>query len=196
MMKSKTQVHSARRFIRDIRKQAGMTLMEIIAALAIIAAVVVGALALFNSAQSSNQSVSMLKDIIAIRAAVQQLYTGQGGYGAGTLINPILINARKVPSDMVPNLPAAGNITTQLQGLLIVTSTALGTAFTISIANVPPDVCTQLLTNASSGWATAPMVTVAGTAIAPATYPIAPGVAATACAAGGTNKIIVWTTAS
>ncbi len=191
MMKSKTQVRSTRQFIRVIRKQAGMTLMEIIAALAIIAAVVVGALALFNSAQSSNQSVQMLKDIIGIRASVQQLYMGQGGYGTASL-NTILRDSKKIPSDMVPDKPAVGDISTPLQGKLTVTGAS--SAFTIEITNVPTDVCVQLLTNASSGWAAgADMVKLNGTAISPATYPISPSTASTECVKSSSNTIL-WKT--
>jgi len=193
MMKSKTQVRSARRFIRDIRKQAGMTLMEIIAALAIIAAVVVGALALFNSAQSSNQSVSMLKDLIAVRAGIQQLYIGHGGYGAVSL-DATLVNAGKVPSDLVVTGTAAVPIiTTPFGGVLTVTGAT--TVFTISITKVPSDICSQLVSNASTGWSKAVVgtTTVAATATA---FPVSPVTVGTACGVPGTLSTIAWTTAS
>ncbi len=205
-MKSQKQMQMA---IRAMRKQAGMTLMEIIAALAIIAAVVVGALALFNSAQSSNQSVTMLKDIVAVKAAAQGLYVGQGGYGASTFLNPVLVAANKVPTDMsVTGTAATTQINTSLGGVLAVNSNAAGTNLVVTISNVSPEICMQLLTNASSGWSdvfvaatatgnnpTAATVSVFGAAAK--TFPVTVAQAQAACVttpAG--NKLISWNSIS
>ncbi|MBV2234688.1 MAG: prepilin-type N-terminal cleavage/methylation domain-containing protein [Sterolibacterium sp.] len=183
-----------------IRKQLGMTLMEIIAALAIIAAVIVGALSLFNSAQSSNQSVTMLKNVIAIRSAIQQLYLGQGtyqpaGFAAGGM-NLELNNSRKAPSDLVFINAAQGFRTPWGGTLSVAPGNAVGGTtpnFTITLTNVPPEVCSQLVTSASSGWSQTSVggAVIGNIANAANPYPITPGRANAACgaAAGGVNVI-------
>lgn len=191
-MKSKKHIQMA---FAAMKKQAGMTLMEIIAALAIIAAVVVGALALFNSAQSSNTSVTMLKDLIAIRSAVQQIYLGQGGYATTGNINTQLNQARKVPSDLVWQA-GTSNYRTPWGGNLTVAPTAAPSPnFTITLTAVPPEVCVQLVTNASTGWSltTAGGTTIGSSAAGAANpYPVTPALAQTNCATAGTA--LVFTT--
>lgn len=189
-MKSKS-TQQLKKTLLSIRKQAGMTLMEIIAALAIIAAVVVGALALFNSAQSSNTSVTMLKDITAIRSAVQQLYLGQGGYTAagGGAVHTQLNNARKVPTDLI-FISAAGGFRAPWGGALTIAPTAAPAPnFTIQLSAVPVDICTQLVTNANTGWT---QVSVGGTAYT--TFPVTPAQTNTNCSTAAAGTTIIWTT--
>ncbi len=146
------------RIAQTFHRQAGMTLMEIIAALAIIAAVVVGALALFNSAQSSNTSVTIMRDIVAIRSAMQQLYLGQGTYkptGAGDNdMNAQLKSSRKMPTDL-PAISDSEGFRTPWGGTLSVKPFSVSGVypyFSIVLTNVPPDICTQITTNLSTGW--------------------------------------------
>lgn len=169
----------------SMKHQAGMTLMELITALAIIAAVVVGALSLFGSANSSQNSTQMLKDLTAIRSAVQSLYMGQGGYGTASL-NQTLITANKIPSTMTVS---GSTINTALGGTLTVTGNTSN--FTMVITNLGADVCTSILTNSSTGWSsvkvnTSPVIT---------TFPVSPAVATAAAQCGGTAPFtITWTT--
>ncbi|MDK9702348.1 MAG: type II secretion system GspH family protein, partial [Sulfuritalea sp.] len=97
--------------------QKGMTLMELIAALAIIATVIVGAVALYGNASSSSNAVGMTKDLMAVRSATQQLFQGQGGYGTASL-NSTLITARKIPGDLSVS---GSTISTPIGGTLTVT---------------------------------------------------------------------------
>lgn len=62
------------------RRDAGVTLMEIIAALAIISVIVVGALALYQSAKSSEEATRLIADAMAIQTAVRSVYMGETGY--------------------------------------------------------------------------------------------------------------------
>lgn len=168
------------------RKQSGMTLMEMIASLAIIAMVVIGALALYNSASSTQQGTQMLKNIIAVRSATQQMYVGQGGYGTASL-NRALIVANKIPSDMSVDR-TNWTITTSWGGALTVTGAT--TNFTMELTQVASDMCIALLTGVPTGWSA---VTVGGTAV---TLPINTGNATTACSTGTAPYTIIWTTVS
>ena len=190
-MKTPQFLRLTRMSIVTLKKQAGMTLMEIIAALAIIASVVVGALVLFNSAQSSNTSVTMLKDIIALRSAMQQLYTGQGGYAgaAGGAGHTQLQNARKVPTDLIFISAAAGFRTPWGGTLTILPTAAPAPNFEITLTSVPVDVCTQLVTSASNGWQ---RVTIGAANLT--AFPVTPALANTNCSTAAAGTTIVWRT--
>jgi prepilin-type N-terminal cleavage/methylation domain-containing protein len=173
-----------------IKRQAGMTLMEIIAALAIIAAVVVGALSLFNSAQSSNNAVTMLKDIIAVRSAVQQLYTGQGGYSnTANAINVQLHNAKKEPSDLIWQASESRFRTSWNGRLYVNVTTPNAPNFQIVLTQVPAEVCAQLVASAANGWLT---VNVAGTTYN--RFPVTPTQASASCNTAAAGSTITWTT--
>lgn len=170
--------------IKNLSKQFGMTLLEIIAALAIIAAVVVGALALFGNANSANSATQLLKDVVSIRSAGQALFMGQGGYGTASF-NAALITGNKIPATMTTATPV---INTSLGGTLTVTGDT--NAFKIALTNVPADVCTSLVTNASTGWKS---VAIGSTTIT--SFPVSPGDATASGACGGTAPFtITWTT--
>lgn len=166
-------------------RQAGMTLIEVIASLAVVGVVVVGALSLYANANSSQSSTQTLKDLIAIRSAVQQLYLGQGSYGVGNLNAP-LITANKIPSTLTVS---GSTLTTPFGGTL--TATGATTAITLALTNVPADICTSLLTNASQGWASVKV----GASAALTTFPVTPTIATAAAQCGGTAPFtITWTT--
>lgn len=189
--------------VLTFQRQAGMTLMEIIAALAIIAAVVVGALSLFSSAQSSNSAVTMLKDVIAVRSAIQQLYAGQGGYPNTSVpnenMNALLNQSKKAPSDLIwQGSKNGGDMTfrTSWDGRLYVQSTSKDAPnFQIVLTQVPPDVCAQLVASAANGWKDATVgITLfrADKIGGQSDFPISPTKAATAC--GNQPTKITWTT--
>ncbi|MDI1236333.1 MAG: type 4 pilus major pilin [Polaromonas sp.] len=173
-------------FISKAKKQAGLTLIESMAALAIFAVVVGGALALFGGASSSQISTQMTSDLSAIRSAVKSLYFGQGGYGTANL-NAVLVNGKKVPTTMSVTAGTPPTITHGLNGT--VTATGAATNFTITVTAVPTDVCLNLLSG-TNGWNS---VTVgSGTAIT--AFPITPDTASTQCSAAATNTIIFQST--
>ena len=167
--------------LKQLKKQAGVTLMEVIAGLLIIGLVVAGALSLFGSASSSQKGNQTLTEITAVRSAVAGLYAGQGGYGVGSL-NSVLITAKKIPDSMSVS---GTTITHSLNGTLTVTGAT--TQFTAAITNIPTDVCVQLLANSNSGWVSIKV----GAAAAITAFPIAPATAASAtnCAASNANTI-------
>ncbi|MDB5798430.1 MAG: putative type pilus biosis protein [Paucimonas sp.] len=166
--------------------QAGMTLMEVLAALAIVASVVVGSLSLFGSANSASISSQLQKDIVALRTATQSAYNGQGSYGTASL-NPMLIASNKVPTSM---RVSGANITTSTNGA--VTVTGANTNFTMALTSVPADVCVALVTGLSSGWTN---VTVNGGATQ-TTFPVTPTVATGSDGCNVASNTITWTTPS
>ncbi len=166
------------------KQQAGITLMEVISSIVIGTIVVLGALALFSNASSSASSSQMLNDLTALRSSTQSVFYGQGGYGTASL-NPTLITASKVPSTMTVS---GATINTSLGGTLTVTGNT--TNFTMALTNVPADVCTSLLSNSSTGWASVQV----GSSAAITAFPVSPATATAAAQCGGTAPFaITWT---
>lgn len=169
---------------QQLKKQKGITLMEVIAGLLIIGLVVSGALALFGSADSSQKSNQLTSDLTSLRAAVKGLYASQGGYGAVNM-NGTLKNAKRIPSTMTVDAATPPVITHSMNGTVTVTGAT--SQYTVAVTNIPTDVCVQLLTQSSSGWVSIKV----GAAAAITTFPIDPATASstTNCAASNANTV-------
>lgn len=172
------------------RGQAGLTLLEAIAFLAIAGLVVGGALAMYSSASSSQATGTVVNEYQALRTAVKSLYTAPAGYTAAS-INGVLVTAKKVPS----TLTASGTtITNQWGGGVIVMGAT--SQFYVSYDSVPKDVCVGMLTGVTqvNTW-TGYNVVAAAAAVGAATSitsAVTPATASTACA-NDSNKVTLWT---
>lgn len=168
--------------VAKFNKQAGLTLIELIASLAILALVIGGALSLYSSASSSQGSTQMTSELAAIRAATKSLYYGQGGYGTANL-NQVLVSGNKVPSTITVAAGTPPVLTNSQNGTVTVTGAT--TNFNITVTNVPTDICTSVLSS-TAGWTSVKV----GSSAAVVTFPISPDTAATQCSAGATQTII------
>lgn len=164
-----------------MKNQRGVTLMELIAGLAVMAVVVVGAVALYGSATSSEKSTTMQRDLGALQAAARQIFNGQGTYGtAGTNIGSPLVTAKKVPSTLgISGTGASTKFVHRDNGDITIAST--GGSFTMTVTQISSGLCIPLMTNAA-GWASVQ----AGTATARTSFPISPTDAETDCKTGTT----------
>lgn len=167
--------------LKHFNKQAGVTLMELIASLAVMAIVVVGALALYSGATSSQSSTQAIQDVTSLRAATKQLWQGQGTYGpATTNLNNTLVTAKRIPTTISVDTSTTPNtLTHQNNGTVNIAST--GSGFTMTLTNIPVDVCMPMLTGAQ-GWISVQ----AGSAAARTAFPISPANASADCATGTT----------
>ena len=166
---------------KSLKRQAGISLLEIITALLVIGLVISGALALFGNADSSQKSNQMQSDITALRSAVKGLYAGQGGYGA-TNLNSVLKNAQKIPADLAVSAATPPVITHSMNGTITVTGATA--AYTIAVTNIPTDVCVALLTQSMTGW-----TSIQAQATTMATFPITPATASTNCSTTNANTV-------
>jgi type II secretory pathway pseudopilin PulG len=168
--------------IKHFKKQEGMTLIEIIGALAIVGAVVAGAMALYNTGDSSQKSTSLITNLSSLRAVVKSAQMGQGTYGTGSY-NTMLHMAKKIPTDIRVDtstnpytLTHAGNGRIDIAGS--------GSSFTITVTNLGEDVCSSVVSaGGGSGWAG---ISVNGTAL---TMPTRFETATTACGASSSNVV-------
>lgn len=173
---------SMKRAYKMAKRQAGLTLIELIASLAVLALVIGGALALYSSASSSQGSTQMTQELNAIRAATKSLYYGQGGYGTVNL-NQVLVSGNKVPSTIIVAAGTPPTLTNSQNGTVSVVGATSN--FNITVTNVPTDICTSVLSS-TGGWTSVKV----GAAAAVTTFPISPGTAATQCAAAATQTIV------
>jgi prepilin-type N-terminal cleavage/methylation domain-containing protein len=158
-------------YINSLKKQAGVTLIEISAALVIAGLVIAGALAMFNSADMSQKSNQMLTDIAGIRIGVRGLYAASGGYGT-TSLNSVLISSKKLPGSL--SISGTETINHTMGGTVTVTGTTSG--FKIDITNLPKEVCMNLATSPGTVWNSLIVGVKTYT-----TLPISPATAATDC---------------
>ena len=159
-------------------RQRGASLLEGIAYLGIAAIVILGAVSLLTNAFGSAQANRTTEEVLSIRTAVRKLYMGQAGYGT-TSLNTTLVTAHALPSGLSQT---GSTITNSFGGA--VTVTGANTAFTITYAALPQDVCINSVSGAN-GWN---QIDAAGSN-AITTFPAAPADAAKVCAVNGANTI-------
>lgn len=167
------------RFISS-KKQAGLTLIELISSLAIMALVIGGALMLYGSASTSQNTTQTISEINAMRTSIKGLYYGQGGYGAtaSTSLNTVLVNGNKVPT----TINVVGTVlTNSFGGDIAVASgpTVNSNVFNVTITKVPTAICVSVLSSAN-GWIGVKTGATDHT-LAAATLPVSPTTAATDC---------------
>lgn len=127
------------------KKQKGISLMEIIFGLAVVAAVITGALSLSNNASTSQKSNQLASDLTALRSGTKQLYGATASYGTVN-INQQLISAGKLPATITN--PSGTTLTHTMSGGLNVVGG--GTWFYIQVESIPRDACVNLLTSSGS----------------------------------------------
>lgn len=125
--------------------QRGASLLEAIAYLGVAAVVVLGAVSLLNGAFGSAKSNQTSEEVVSLRTAVRKLYLGQT-YGT-TSMNSSLVAASAVPSTLTRS--GTDGITNSWGGTVTVMGAT--SAFTITYAGLPKDVCMNVVSGAS-GW--------------------------------------------
>ncbi|WP_346778981.1 type 4 pilus major pilin [Burkholderia sp. Ac-20384] len=169
---------------RSRHRQRGASLLEAIAYLGIAAIVVIGAVALLNSAFNSAGTNQLSEQVSAIQTGVKKLYMGQST-GYTDVSNAVLQSAGVFPSTVsVTGSGTSATATNNWGGAVSVTGTA--TSFSIEYDNVPASVCVNAVVSGGS-WSS---IQIGGTT--ETTLPISPAKAATDCGASGSTTI-TWT---
>lgn len=183
----KTTVLNPQSFMSRLRaRNKGVTLMELIAAIAVVAILVVGALTLYGAANNGTNSTQMQRDLTGVQASVKSLYAGQAGYGtSGDSLVGTLKQFGGLPSDWsVSGSGTSLAVNHQLNGAVTITSG--GTNFAVELASIPPEVCTKIASNAAAGWATVKIGS--GSAM-----PVPVSTAAASAACGDTAQTMTFT---
>jgi len=171
------------------RKSLGFTLLEVLAALAVILVVIGGVTALFGQSSASASAATFTNNVMALRSATKAMYPSSA-YGTASL-NSTLQAAGKIPSNWsTSGSDATMAINHSLGGTVTVTG-ATGT-FTIAVSNLPTDVCTDLVVSLSTGWSQVQV----GSATALTSFPVTGATASSATNCGAsTANTVTWTAA-
>ena len=164
-------------------KQRGVTLMELIASLAVMAVVTVSALALYNAAVSSQRATQLTQEITALHGAAAQLWMGQGSFGAsGDNLADTIVAAGRAPSTLRVTGTAPNRVLHHALGNIRFTSNV--STFHLALDGIPQNTCVELLSGVTTAqWAgvrvAATMAAVGAATLVP--MPITPSDAAAAC---------------
>lgn len=160
-----------------------MTLIELVAALAIMAILVLGALSLYSLAMSNAQSGQFVRNIISMQSTVREAWQNKGGYGTGAL-NPVVVQLGSVPSDWSVTGSAIQN---QFGGDVTITGNT--STFQLELTKIPKSACGKLLTSLNRSWSSVQVGS--GTPIT--TFPVSLATAADSaqCGQGDTVTILM-----
>jgi uncharacterized protein with beta-barrel porin domain len=164
-----------------ISRQRGVSLLEAVAYLGVAATIIVGAVALLTNAFSGARANRAQEELTAISTGVKRLFMSQAGAYGTVNLNEILASAKVFPSTLAV---AGADVLNAWNGAVSVTGNTA--VFNISYANVPQEVCIELLA------ATSQFISVAangGTALTP---PVTIAQASGQCTVADANTI-VWT---
>lgn len=152
----------------SLARQRAVTIMELVAGIAITTILTVGAMTLYDIASMNSQSSQMIRNVVAVQSTTRSVWTGKSGYGTNP-INPVLIKLNSVPSDWKVS---GVNIIHQFNGEVDVHGSS--SIFTMTLEKLPPTVCAKVLGSLTSNWASAKV----GSSPEITNLPVAPHVAA------------------
>jgi len=87
--------------ILNIKTQKGFSLLELLLVVAVGAILILAGLAIYRNITNNTQINEASRVLNVIKQETQRIYQGEATYGAGTDIEPILVNAEAVPAKYV-----------------------------------------------------------------------------------------------
>lgn len=130
--------------------QAGVTLLETILVLSLIAIIMVGGLNLYNNANNGVKANRAIQQVSALSTNIRQLFNSSADYGDidGNAGNANLISAGAVPQDMVAGAAAIRNAFGGVVNLASVAGASgiADSSFEIEFQGVPEEVCYKIVT--------------------------------------------------
>ena len=170
------------------RRQKGATLLEALAFLGIAAIVIVGAIAMFRSAQSND----MVQQLSGLRGNIKTLFSSQAQYGPASgaagnnALGETMINAKALPDTLrVTGTAPARVINNAWSGVVQVDGNT--SDFWIRYTNVPQEVCVKVAPQTGAAWVGLTINANTEVLTDTAVFPVA--TATTQCNAGNPNTM-------
>ena len=182
--------------ISKINKLKGFTLIEILLVAGVVAVAGLVVYVAFNKAQASNRASTESSYLNLMSAGIKDLYAS-GTVFTG-LSNTVILNAKKVPEQMIDTANPTTGIFNTFGGVVTVVPVTLGggaanNGYQITSPGVPQSECSKLVSGLGNNFQ---QVTVNGAIVK--TFGTNTGVdivaAAGQCAAGGNANIMIFAT--
>ncbi len=135
-------------------KQRGVTLLETILVLSLIAIIMIGGLNLYKNASSSSKANKAVQEITAVASGVRNIYSSRASYTGMLILDgsphmKAFIASGGVPSDMVTGNDSMKNV---FGGAVRVVSNSVDkSSFRIIYLNVPKEACYKMVTKDFGG---------------------------------------------
>jgi len=149
--------------MKNLKKQNGVTLLELLMVVGIAAVISVSALVFFKSTDESNKVSMEAKNLGTLASGIANMFAGQGSYDGIT--NAAIVASNVLPDNM---RGPGGNIkhSWKADGVAVtptqINATSYNDAFTITYSAVPARSCVDLMSKTYSTFVSA---TVNGTAV-------------------------------
>ena len=127
------------------KKQAGLTLVEVLSAIIVGVLVIVGSLSLYNNTQNKQRENDLMTSLMTIQTNIRDLYYGKNSYPstAGT-IRDTLIVAGGAPQSLLGTDGTDDILVSPYDSSEEIVIAGTGPQFTITIPNVPQESCVSL----------------------------------------------------
>lgn len=132
-----------------IKREKGVTLLEVLAVVIIGILIVVGAFTLYGSAQDKQRENDVMTSLLTIQTNVRDLFYGANDYGTAEL-NDVLIKSGGIPSTFVQGSGEDRELVSPFDSNSDVTITGAGPEFTIAIEGLSQSTCVSLGTRSGS----------------------------------------------
>jgi len=124
--------------ILNIKTQKGFSLLELLLVVAVGAILILAGLAIYRNITNNTQINEASRVLNVIKQETQRIYQGEATYGAGTDIEPILVNAEAVPAKYVQGAAIISPFNQPVNVL------GAGDDFTVEFENVTQAACIKL----------------------------------------------------
>lgn len=161
-------------------KQKGVTLMELIAAVAVMSTITAGSITLYTQTSAAEKSLTLQRDVVAVREAIRKQYNGRSNYGIpGSQLLPILVVTKSLPSTVFTDASPRRHVLTHSSNATL-NAYSTGPGFILRVGSIDTAMCIDLMTGAS-GWTSVQAIKV-GLPPARTSFPVSPEIAASDCA--------------
>ena len=136
-----------------IKREKGVTLLEVLAVVIIGILIVVGAFTLYGSGQDKQKRENdVMTSLLTLQTNVRDSFYGVNDYGTAAELNSVIIASGGAPSTFVQGTASAGDreLVSPFDTTQPVTITGEGSEFEIAISGVPESSCVSLATRRGS----------------------------------------------
>lgn len=178
----------------QMKKQRGLSMLELLIVFVIVFAVIGFAFVLYNRNDTSSKSLATQQQMMAVASAVREISMGSTYAG---ISSATLVSTKKVPSDMISGTTLINkfNGAVTIAAATYPTGATANNAFTLALPQLPTAVCVDVVNKALQQF---PRIVVGATTVHDKlnATPVVATVATIASGCAATDPVTVTLTAS